>query len=181
MVESHQTRELKRRMARIVVIVGFLLGGLAFITAVNYRDMSAEIPAFDELVAVEANSFRPEYPLIRRGGGSIEFFDEQEQRFKTPRIGEEDVAGIEEALGRGVPVTIRYGRWLSPFPSTKIFTVYQLEMENSVIIPYERLARDQQRKRDSMIPVLSLSVLISLGAIFLGVRLGLKCGLHASR
>lgn len=161
--------------ARIVIIAGALLCGLVFLMVLNYKDMSAEIPAFDELVTVEANSFRPNYPLIRRGGGSIEFHDDKGQRFQTPRIGEEDVASIEEALGCGTPVHIRYGRWRSPFVSTKIFSVYQLEVGSSVVIPYEQLAQSQQKRKDAMIPVLILSAVVSMAAIFLGVRLGLRC------
>lgn len=69
--------------ARIVAIVGVLLGGLALLVVMNSEDMSADIPALDELVTVQANSFRPNYPLIRRGGGSIKFSDAQGQRFQA--------------------------------------------------------------------------------------------------
>lgn len=161
-------------MARIIAIIGVLVGGLVCLLVLNYKDMGADIPNSDELGVIEANSLRAEYPWIRKGGGSIEFHDADGLRFQTPRVSEEDLKIIEEALRKGVPVTIRYGRWLSRFPSSKIFTVYQLEVGGSILMPYERLAQYQKKTRDSMGLVLTLSTVVGLGAIGYGVWLGMR-------
>jgi hypothetical protein len=108
--------------ARVVVVVVVMLAGLTGLMVMNYKDMSVEIPAFEELITVEANSFQPRYPRVRRGVGSIEFHDARGQRFQTPRVDEQDLGRIEEAISGGVAVRIRYGRWMSGIPSTKIFT-----------------------------------------------------------
>jgi hypothetical protein len=151
-----------------------MLSGVVFLT---WKDMSAGIPAFSELQLAKANSFRPDFgrdPVIRGGRASIEFFDAQGHRFQTPRITDDELSRIKDALGRGVPVYIRYGRWLSPFPSAKIFTVYQLEIDDSVVVPYERLARTKQKEQDHRFLIISLVVIVSIVAIFFGVRLGMR-------
>lgn len=164
----------RAKIFRIVTILGVLLSAVVFLT---WRDMSTGVPKFDELQVVTANSFRPDFgrdPLLRGGRASIEFFDDMGHRFQTPRISDEELGQIKNALVRNIPVHIRYGDWMSPFPSTKIFTIYQLEIGDAVIIPYERLALAKQKEQDHKVFIISMVVLGSCGAIYFGVKRGMR-------
>ncbi len=159
----------KSMIVRIVTMVGLLLTVVVILAFLTWKDISAGLPSFDKLQLVTVNSFRADF-----GRASIEFFDAQGHRFQTSRISNDEMNRIKNALGRRVPVYIRYGRWQSLFPSNKIFTVHQLEIEDSVVIPYERLVLAKQKEQDHKFLIILGSVIISIGAIIFGVRLGLR-------
>jgi hypothetical protein len=55
-----------------------------------------------------------------------------------------------------------------------IFTVYQLEMADTVVIAYEQSISAITVKQNHKILIISVFGFISMAAIFFGVRLGMK-------
>lgn len=135
----------------------------------TWRELSLKVPDFDDLQVAQANPFRADY-----GGSSIEFFDARGHRFQVRVPSGSAMEKIKTALDQGVPVYIRYGRWNSPFKSNMMSTVYQLEIADSVVIAYELSISAITVKKDHKTLIISVFGFISMGAIFSGVRLGMK-------
>jgi hypothetical protein len=78
---------------------------------------------------------------------SIEFYDGAGKRYQTRGVSKSALDQITGALSTNTPVVIRYGRWRSAFPSATIFTVYQVEIGDRVVIPYSELANSRHREQ----------------------------------
>jgi hypothetical protein len=153
----------------VTCIFGVLACGILFL---SWKDIYSEVPRIEQLQEARANGFRVSmakevYSPLQY---SLEFYDESDKRYQVRGIEKSELDQITAALSADEPVFLRYGRWRSPFPSTKIFTVYQVEVGKRVIIPYERLATARHREQSSGPLIMFCTVLAAGLAIFIGVR-----------
>lgn len=170
--KSH-TSPTKKRMVVVSCIFAVLLCGILFL---SWKDIYSEVPKFEELQEARANEFRVDtarevYSPLQY---SLEFYDKSGKRYQVRGAEKTERDQIAMALSAHEPVVLRYGRWRSPFPTTKIFTVYQVEVGMRVIIPYERLATARHREQAAG-PLIILCTILTAGlAIFIGVRSQLR-------
>lgn len=159
------------RGVRIVVMIVFALGvcGILFL---SWKDIYSEIPRFDQLQRARANEFRAN--IAREVSNpleySIEFFDPSGKRYQTSGIDKAAFDQITAALSTNAPVFIRYGRWRAAFPSATIVTVYQLEIGDRVVIPYEKLATARQREQAAGPLIILFTALAAGFAIWVALR-----------
>jgi hypothetical protein len=165
----------RKRTIRVLVILGIFAAGIFYM---SWKEMSTDIPAFDELKVVNANSFRPEiskdHPIYHAGMFVIEFYDNAGMRYQTPAMSPESIEKIQFALKNNIPVQLRYGRWNTAIKSSNIFTVYQLTAGNEIIVPYGRLAEAKKKEQEGKYYVIIISIIVISLASFLGVKLGNK-------
>ena len=168
---------LKLAGGKHLVFVACLLAisacGILFL---SWKDIYSEIPRFEQLQEARANGLRANIsretwsPLEY----SIEFYDDSGKRYQVSGVEKPALDDIAAALATEVPVIIRYGPWRSPFPSAKIFTVYQLEIAHRVIIPYSQLASARRREQSAGPLIIVCTVLVAGLAIFIGIRRQIK-------
>jgi phosphoglycolate phosphatase/pyrophosphatase PpaX len=128
---------------------------ILFFSWVAWTDMTRPVPKFTELKIADATSF------VWRGG---EFVDSKGVRYQMPRAGALDVNTVREAIQNGLPVRIYYGRWDSILPSDNIYTIYQIEIENSIEISHRQCEEaKEEEKRGAPIVIISL---FALGIVF---------------
>ena len=158
----------KKPTVFVTCAFAFLVAGILFLT---WKDIYSEFPRFEKLQELRANGFRAN--IARETWSpleySIEFYDASGKRYQVRGIEKRALDRIAAALPTQVPVVIRYGRWRSAFPSTQIFTVYQLEVGGQVIIPYARLATARQREQSAGPLIILFTILVAALAIFMGV------------
>jgi len=167
------TSPTRKRMVVVSCIFAVLVCGILFL---SWKDIYSEVPEFEQLQEARANEFRVDvarevYSPLQY---SLEFYDKSGKRYQVGGAEKTERDQIATALSTDEPVLLRYGRWRSPFPSTKIFTVYQVEVGTRVIIPYERLASGRHREQSAG-PMIMLCTVLAAGlAIFIGVRSQMK-------
>jgi len=160
-------------MVVVSCVFAVLVCGILFL---SWKDIYSEVPKFEQLQEAHANGFRVDmgrevYSPLQY---SLEFYDKSGKRYQVSGAEKIERDQIATALSADEPVFLRYGRWRSPFPSTKIFTVYQVEVGTRVIIPYERLATARHREQSAG-PMIMLCTILAAGvAIFIGVRSQMK-------
>jgi hypothetical protein len=151
----------------VTCVFAVLACGILFL---SWKDIYSEIPTFERLQEARANGFRADIarevwsPLQY----SIEFYDGSGKRYQVSGVEKPALDQIAASLPTEVPVLIRYGPWRSAFPSTKIFTVYQLEIGERVIIPYARLAMARQREQSAGPLIMLCTILLAGLGIFIG-------------
>ena len=167
------TSPTKKRMVVVTCIFAALVCGILFL---SWKDIYSDVPKCEQLQEARANGFRVDMarevhsPLEY----SLEFYDKLGKRYEVRGAEKAERDQIATALAGDEPVFLRYGRWRSPFPSTKIFTVYQVEVGTRVIIPYERLARASQREQSAGPMIMVCTILAAGLVIFIGVRRQMK-------
>jgi hypothetical protein len=158
---------LRKRVVLVTCVFAVLACGILFL---SWKDIYSEIPTFERLQEARANGFRADIarevwsPLQY----SIEFYDGSGKRYQVSGVEKPALDQIAASLPTEVPVLIRYGPWRSAFPSTKIFTVYQLEIGERVIIPYARLAMARQREQSAGPLIMLCTILLAGLGIFIG-------------
>jgi len=152
---------------RLRLRITFLVLAAALPIYFHWKQMGQTLPARSELSSVEANAFRRDV-----GESWIEFHDPQGHRYQTKYLAPNELGEIRTAIERGVPVRLLYGRWDSPFPSSKISTVYSIELGDRILIPYEATAQAQAKQRESRVPVMLVTVLLVGGAMVWGMKRG---------
>jgi hypothetical protein len=153
----------------VTCIFVVLACGILFL---SWKDIYSEVPRFDQLQEARANGFRLDMAreVYNPLQYSLEFCNSSGKRYQVRGAEEPERDQIAAALSSEEPVCLRYGRWRSPFRSTKLFTVYQVEVGKRVIIPYERLAAARHREQSAG-PLIILSTIAAAGlAIFIGTR-----------
>jgi hypothetical protein len=163
----------RKRIVVVSCIFAVLVCGILFL---SWKDIYSDVPKFEQLQEARANGFRVDiarevYSPLQY---SLEFYDKAGKRYQVRGAEKTEHDQIAAALSTDEPVFLRYGRWRSPFPSTKIFTVYQVEVRTRVIIPYGRLARASHREQLAG-PMIMLCTILAAGlGIFIGVRRQMK-------
>lgn len=161
---------------RTIFVIVLMLLPAAGILFLSWQDMNAPIPAFAELREARANEFQADIsrevydPLDY----SIEFRESGGRRYQISGADKATRDEIAAALARGIPVTLRYGRWRSVFPSATIFTVYQVEVAGRVVIPYSKLADAGQRERDNAPWIILCTIGVAGIAAVIGIRRGMR-------
>jgi hypothetical protein len=157
---------------RIVLVCSILAVAFVGISYLHWKDMSTDLPAFEGLRVVEANSMRSDLrPDVEpRRSRAIEFFAQDGLRYQVPSLEPPDLALVNQGIREGTPVRLRYGEWDAATESDKIFTVYQLEVGDRVVMPYSRAVESKEHEKEGRVPVLVVSALVSAFAIFLGIR-----------
>jgi hypothetical protein len=153
----------------VTCVFAAMVCGILFLT---WKDIYSELPKFEQLQTAIANKFRADIAreVYSPQQYSIEFYDSAGKRYQLGGVEKPALDQIATALPTEVPVLIRYGRWRSAFPSAKIFTVYQLEIGNQVIIPYARLATASRREQSAGPLIILCTILVAGLAIFIGAR-----------
>ena len=166
-------------MCRLVITIGLLLVGLVAVSSWHWKELNVEVPPFSDLRIAQANRFRSDmgYGL---GKSSIEFFDNQGNRFQAPGIASDERKIIRDALDRNDPVHLYFGPWRSPFSSRKIFTVYQLEIGDTLVIPYSRLAAASENKKNNRFMIMTVSLMIMMVTVAFGITMGLRARRHTT-
>lgn len=163
----------KKPLILVNCIFAVLVCGICFL---SWKDIYAEAPKFDQLQEARANGFHAKIEAEVWGvhDYSIEFYDSLGKRFQARGVDKSAVDLIRAALPTEVPVLIRYGRWRSVFPSTKIFTIYQVEVGKQVVVPYSRLANAIQREQSGGPWIILCTILMACGAVFFVTRRQMK-------
>ena len=155
-----------RRRWVFVAIASVLGLGILYL---HWRDATEPIPEFGELRQISSASLK--YERACKNSCRLVFHDGDTRSFETRYLPRTDVARIE-ALLRERDLTLYYGRWDSPFPSEKIFSIYHIESDLGVVLDYAGSAEVAARGQSAATPVLLLSTAVLGVAVFLGVRLG---------
>lgn len=137
-----------------------------------WKDIYAEVPKLEQLQELRANGFRVDKAreVYNPMAYSMEFYDKAGKRYQIAGMEKPEFDRIAAALSSNEPVVLRYGKWHAVFPSDKIFTVYQVEVGQQVVIPYSRLASARQREQSGG-PLIMLSSILAVGlVIWFGVR-----------
>jgi hypothetical protein len=127
---------------------------------------------------VEANGMRSDLRPDAEPHHSrrIEFFAQDGLRYQVPDLEPGDLALINQAFREGTPVRLHYGQWDAALDSDKIFTVYQLDVGDKVVMPYSDRTESKHREKASRVPVLVISALGAAVAVFIGIRLNVRGG-----
>ena len=160
-------------MVVVTCVFAALVCGILFL---SWKEIYPAVPKFEQLQEARANGFRADtarevYSPLQY---SLEFYDKSGKRYQLRGAEKAERDEIVTALSADEPVLLRYGRWRSPFPSTKIFTVYQVEAGTRVIIPYGRLASASHREQSAGPMIMVCTILVAGLAIFIGVRRQMK-------
>ena len=159
-----------------VVVTCIFAAMVCGILLLVWKDIYSELPKFEQLQEARANGFRVDtarevYSPLQY---SLGFYDKSGKRYQVRGVEKSERDQIAAALSADEPVILRYGKWRSPFPSTKILKVYQVELGTWVVIPYERLATARHREQSAG-PLIVLCTILAAGlAIFIGLRRQMK-------
>jgi hypothetical protein len=149
----------RRRIIAIVSVIALFACGIVLM---GWTQVYSGIPQYTQLK--EAN-------VSRWSGRSVEFYDDSGRRYQMLRLNQQAMDQVASARSMKTPVVIRYGPWVSPFPSESIFTGYQLEIDGHVIIPYSECVAVRQR-RQAMFPLVVVCYIPLVGvALFVAMRL----------
>ena len=123
----------------------WILGlGAGVILFFSWKDMNRTLPEFADLQTTTVNTYKMEASQRilsdKTNGYSVEFSDPKGRRYQVNDFGEKTWEKLQKALKEGRTVTARYGTWDAALSSDTIFTVYQLETADEILIPYEKLA-----------------------------------------
>jgi len=162
-------RSQNARIIRICALIAIIFVGVSYF---HWKDMSEDLPAFNELQVVDAKSMRSDLrPDAKpRHSQTVEFFAEDGLRYQVPSLEPETLSLINQAVREESPLLLRYGRWKAAIKSDKIFTVYQLEAGDKVLMPYSLMAEGKRREQASRVPVLVASALMTTLAVFIALR-----------
>lgn len=175
MIPPQSTHPSPQRIVSVCVVISILFAGISYL---HWTDMSQDLPAFTELQVVEANAMKSNLPSDKdpRHSKRLEFTDGDGLRYQVPSLEAGALAEINQAFRDGTPVRLRYGDWDAALSSNKIFTVYQLEVGNRVLLPYSSRVEVKEREKASRVPVLVISALGAAVAVFIGTRRSFRRG-----
>lgn len=158
----------RRRTIFLIFLFALPACGVLFL---SWKDIYSAIPTFAELQEARANGFRTDIgrEVYSPHQYSIEFYDSESRRYQVRGVSKPALGEITSALAASTPVVIRYGRWRSAFPSATIFTVYQVEIGNRVIIPYSDLADAKHREQTAGPLIILCTILVAGIAIFIAL------------
>jgi len=153
-------------LRRLIWVIALLLLGFSAVSYFHWKKDNADIPPLESLDVIQANELGTDM-AESLSKSSIEFSDVKGNRYQVGQVGSDEWVRIKQALLGAEPVILRYGPWRTPLPNNKIFTVYQLEIGDTVVLPYSRITDSMMLvKRHSLILTLAPIVLIA-GLAFL--------------
>jgi hypothetical protein len=147
-------------LRRLIWVIALLLLGFSAVSYFHWKKDNAVIPPLESLDVIQANELGTDM-ANSLSKSSIEFTDSAGNRYQVDQVGSNEWVRIKEAIQGAEPVILRYGPWRTPLPNKKIFTVYQLEIGETIILPYSRITGSMMLvKQNSLILTLAPTVLI---------------------
>ena len=147
-------------LRRLIWMIALLLLGFSAVSYFHWKQDNADIPPLESLDVIQANELSTDM-ANSLSKSSIEFSDVAGNRYQVDQVGSDEWIRIKEALQGTEPVILRYGPWRTPLPNKKIFTVYQLEIGDTITLPYARITGSMMlMKQHSLILTLAPIVLI---------------------
>jgi hypothetical protein len=153
-------------LRRLIWVIALLMLGFSAVSYFHWKKDNADIPPLESLDVIQANELGTDM-ANSFSKSSIEFSDVKGNRYQVDQVGGDEWVRIKHALQGTEPVILRYGPWRTPLPNKKIFTVYQLEIGDTIVLPYSRITGSMMLvKQNSLILTLAPIVLIT-GLTFL--------------
>lgn len=154
-------------LRRLIWVIALLLLGFSAVSYFHWKKDNLDIPPLESLDVIQTNELGTDmaHSLSK---SSIEFTDSAGNRYQVDQVGSSEWVRIKDALQGTEPVILRYGPWRTPLPSKKIFTVYQLEIGDTIVLPYARITGSMMLvKRHSLVLTLApIMLIVGLTVLF---------------
>jgi len=171
-VKSRIAHFLRPRRASPLVVLPIIAVLTCTVLYLHWQQDHLPTPPFADLKTAVINSFKMETtePIHTIDTYFMEFQDDQGNRYQTEALKKPLVGEIASDMQKSQPITIHYAPCRSTFHSATIFTIYQMETPDTVLLSYDDRAKEEALLRNASIPI-ALAALMTVAVVcFIAIK-----------